>query len=340
MAWAALVALWLQPPAARADEPPTPTAEQLRKAEQSFDAGVRSFRAKRYELAASHFEAADDAVPSARALRMAVRARDAAGHAARAATLAALGKRRHGDDAKTAKLSGETIDKYAGELHRVDVRCTPRCMVAVGERRVPGAASAKTVVYVAPGAASIRVSFAGGGRGNRDFEAHAGARSKLRFKHSAPSSEAVVPVPVAAAAPSPAPKPSAPVEREEPPRDEPAIDPEDDSSWIESPAVFVVGLVATAAVGGVTIWSGVDTLQTPGAETVREECAGQGTDCDEYQQGVIRQTRTNVLIGATAGAGVLTAVIGLFVTDWGGSDDSVALRLGPGGGMVTAAARF
>ena len=31
------------------------------------------------------------------------------------------------------------------------------------------------------------------------------------------------------------------------------------------------------------------------------------------------QTRTNILIGATAGAAAITAVIGLFFTDWDGA---------------------
>jgi len=48
--------------------------------------------------------------------------------------------------------------------------------------------------------------------------------------------------------------------------------------------------------------------------------------------------RTNVLIGATAGTAVLTAVWGIFVTDWGGSDDAaVSVLFDPAAGLAGAA---
>ena len=61
----------------------------------------------------------------------------------------------------------------------------------------------------------------------------------------------------------------------------------------------------TAGAGGVLAWSGVDTLQNPGAENVRKACAGKGPECPEYKLGLESQLRTNVLIGATAAAGML-----------------------------------
>ena len=45
-------------------------ADAVRKAASSFDEGGAAYRDGRFELAASHFEAADAAVPSARAVRM------------------------------------------------------------------------------------------------------------------------------------------------------------------------------------------------------------------------------------------------------------------------------
>ena len=48
------------------------------------------------------------------------------------------------------------------------------------------------------------------------------------------------------------------------------------------------------------------------------QCKGQGPSCPLYQEGLSKQTRTNALIGATAGAGALTVIFAIF-TSWHGS---------------------
>ncbi|MCC6526574.1 MAG: hypothetical protein IT373_28255, partial [Polyangiaceae bacterium] len=107
---------------------------------------------------------------------------------------------------------------------------------------------------------------------------------------------------------------------------------------------FFVSLVATVGVGATTIWSGVDTVKNPGADAVRAACQGLGSDCPEYQDGRQKQLRTNVLIGVTAGLGVLTAVFA-GVSDWaalggGSAPVATALELGPEGGSLGLRASF
>src|SRR5690349_5853356 len=63
---------------------PSPSAARVRQAAEQFDAGIAALNAQDYEGAASRFEAADAAVPSAKALRQAIRARVEAGQASRA----------------------------------------------------------------------------------------------------------------------------------------------------------------------------------------------------------------------------------------------------------------
>lgn len=58
-------------------------AARVRAAAEQFDAGVTAFKARDYEGAASHFEAADAAVASPKALRQAIRARVEAGQGSR-----------------------------------------------------------------------------------------------------------------------------------------------------------------------------------------------------------------------------------------------------------------
>jgi hypothetical protein len=82
------------------------------------------------------------------------------------------------------------------------------------------------------------------------------------------------------------------------------------------PVVFLIGAGLTAAGVGVTIWSGLDAQKNPGTAAVRADCVGQGTSCPEYQQGLSAQLRTNILLAATGGVAALTAVTGLFFTQW------------------------
>jgi hypothetical protein len=77
---------------------------------------------------------------------------------------------------------------------------------------------------------------------------------------------------------------------------------------------------------GVTVWSGIDTVNNPGADRVRAECESE--DCALYQDGLDRQHRTNALVGVTLGVGVATAVIGLFATDWGNKKPPAETALG------------
>jgi hypothetical protein len=82
--------------------------------------------------------------------------------------------------------------------------------------------------------------------------------------------------------------------------------------------VFYIGLGATAVAGGVTVWSGIDTVKNPGEARVRNECAQGDVNCPLYQEGRKRQTRTNILIGVTAGLAVGTGVLAAVGIDWGG----------------------
>ena len=88
----------------------------------------------------------------------------------------------------------------------------------------------------------------------------------------------------------------------------------------------------------VTIWSGLDAQKNPGTAAVRADCAGQGTSCPEYQQGLSAQLRTNILLAATGGVAALTAVTGLFLTQWSHADrPRTGLQVEPQLGLGVAA---
>jgi hypothetical protein len=84
---------------------------------------------------------------------------------------------------------------------------------------------------------------------------------------------------------------------------------------------FYVGLGVTAVLGGVTVISGLDAIAKHDRFKT-DGCASGGTgpvpvDCgDRGAEGTRAQTRTNVLLGATALLAVTTAAIGIFAVRW------------------------
>jgi hypothetical protein len=292
-----------------------PDAARVKAAAEQFDSGVGAFKQKDFEHAASHFEAADAAVPSAKALRQAIRARSEAGQGSRAATLAALALERYPGDDATTKLARETIEKYEALLYKVKVTCAAPCALSIGADAVPGEAGGKRVIYVDPGPRTLNASFSGGAPGaTKEVEAKAGDGTDLTFE---PKKKRAAPPPSSSPSASP-PTAETPSKSESPPEDaKPEPPPEPERKGI-SPAFFAVGLATTVGVGAATIWSGVDTQNNPGPDAVRAGCRGQGTSCPLYQEGLAHQMRTNVLIGVTVGAAALTTVLAVF-TNWRGS---------------------
>jgi hypothetical protein len=86
-----------------------------------------------------------------------------------------------------------------------------------------------------------------------------------------------------------------------------------------------IGAGLTAVSAGVLVWSGVDTL------TARDAYVANPTEAG-YNDGVGRETRTNVLIGVTAALGVATAVSAALFTEWSGRPRASVSRVLPFGG--------
>lgn len=305
-------------------------AAKVRQAAEQFDAGAAAFNAKDFEGAASRFEAADSAVPSERALRSAIRARVEAGQKSRAATLAALALARYPNDASTSKLAKDTLAKVEKDLHKLSVSCASTCVLAVGTRSIHGEATTRWTLYLDPGTTTVSASFFGKVTAKpAQVTAKAGGSSEVRFEpEEAPPSKPTDPTDV----PKPGDGPGEP-KGDGPKGDGPKGDGAKGDGASEGPkadgasdapkrkglhpGVFATGVVLTAAAGGVLVWSGVDTLGNPGPDAVRAGCRGQGEACPLYQQGLDAQTRTNALIGVTAGLGAVTVLLAIF-TDFGG----------------------
>jgi hypothetical protein len=291
-------------------EEDAPGAEEIKRAGAAFDHGKRAYRNEEWVDAAEQFEIADTAAPSAAALELAIRSRERANQLDRAAGLAALALDRYSDQQKLVKLANDVLKKAAKALHKLSVACDHACDLLVDSKLVHGRSSTERTIYLVPGDYSVRASWSGDRSRTEKVTASKGGSSELSFTApplAKPKPEAATPV---APAPEPTPAPSE------------GVSAEASGGW--SPVVFFIGTGLTLAAGAVTTWSGIDTQNNPGADRVREECAGQGESCPLYQEGLDKQRRTNILAGITAGLGVTTIVIGLFATDWGGSEKPAA----------------
>lgn len=295
-----------------------PTPAQVRVAAEAFDKGREAYKSEDYVEAAEQFEKADSNAPSPAALELAIRARDKAGELDRAATLMSLAMRRHPGEESLMKIASDLSKRASATLFELRALCDTPCDLTVGGKIVHGGPETERLLYIQPGPLTVRAGWSDNRSDSKQVQAEAGSKGEVSFI-----------APATPAAKGMAQEPSDPVEAAPvaPPRDDGGD--KKSSGW--SPTVFYVGAGLTAVLGGVTVWSGIDTVNNPGADRVKKECGTQGESCALYQEGVSKQRRTNVLIGVTAGVGVGTVLIALLATDWSGgkapAEESTALRL-------------
>ena len=270
----------------------TPNAERLKSAAAEYDAGRRAYAENKFEDAASHFENAFHDAPNAQTIRYAIMCRSKANQLSRAATLAVLAFSKYPEDEQVAQIVKQTVAEAETKLFKVSVGCTPACGVASDGRVISLEDAKKVVFFLAPGPHAVVVSW--GGDRTKPLDVTAKAGGSQDFTLEAP------PMPVKPVGPI-----GTPGGEQPPPSTKPF-----------GPAVFFVGLGLTAVAGGVLVWSGIDTINNPGADVVRQKCVGLGETCPEYQDGRAKQLRTNVMIGVTSGLGALTLIAGIFLTQW------------------------
>jgi hypothetical protein len=84
-----------------------------------------------------------------------------------------------------------------------------------------------------------------------------------------------------------------------------------------------------AILGGIALWSGLDA--NGAYEDFRSDASKLTEDQarDRADQGKAKDTRTNVILGATAAVAVVTGGIALFAVHWG-SDEAATVGVSPG----------
>jgi hypothetical protein len=269
----------------------SPSSEERRAAAREFAEGQRAFKAGDYPHAGTSFEAAYHHAPHPAPLWNAARAWYRAGELVRAANLYAKYLREAPPKAPDRNSATSALNELSQKLARLEIHAPDMTDVKVDEQPTEGLS-----VYVNPGAHVV--------------EAHAGdkvVRQSQNVQAGQVVSVALVAppdtTPVATTTPPPMPSNMTGTTTS-------AAPPPESKGW--SPVVVYVGAGLTAAFAGLTIWSGIDTLN-------QKNAFNQAPTQDNLDQGKSRETRTNIFLATTIGLGALTAAAAIFLVDWHGS---------------------
>lgn len=311
---------------ALAETPKTDRAAAARE----FDDAVTRFEQADYAGAARAFLRADDLAPSSDAIHNAIAAARKANDHLLVATAAERAIARPNERQELVTEAREALVVAARSLAQIDLNCTP----APCRLLVDGKPSASGKRYVLPGAYSAVAVAEDGNRTEERLTLAAGVSYSVVI-HAVKAGEATQAAAVSTRA---ADQPAAPKEAERSRERAPSEARADDSPRVStkplSPTVFYVGAGVTAALIGLNVWSGIDTLSAKDNLPTPPTTA----DLDEVRA---KETRSNVIFGSVLVVGAATALAGFLWVDWGG--ESVSAGVAPssgGGGTVYARGRF
>jgi hypothetical protein len=272
--------------------------------------------------AAELYELADRISPTPEALRNATRSRLQAGQLVAAATHAEELLARYGDEHTSAELANEVLRRARPELGRVLVTCEGECTVVIDGLAGATQPSEHQVVYVKPGAHQLVARFADSESEPVAIDAQAGAESALRVAHPPPTAAPVASAPSAQPDETAASRQAKYTAQSQRGRSE------------LHPAYFWSLAGATAALGAVTIWSGVDLLKA------KDDFKSDPTPTrSEFNDGEKKDRRTTALI-VTTGALAASTVVMAFFTDFKGERFAPSASVDKHGAAFTLKGRF
>lgn len=266
----------------------TARADGESSARAAYDAGASAYNDHDFRLAATQFARADELVPNPAVLKLALAAAVRAEDAVLSMNLVQRAERRASTDSALLELVRVTRARFESQVGFVEARCASgqACQAYLADQRLePGLPLAVT-----PGRLELRF---GEGQSESRVTVDVVAAHTLEVRE-----------PTATALPQPA-KPVASVAHQFP------VAAADSPSFGLPRSVFWSGVVLSGALTAVTVASGVDA-----ARAHERFLANRNEDTRSHGQAAV--ARTNVLLGATLGAAVLTGAIGLFFTHWRG----------------------
>lgn len=253
-----------------------------------YERGKSAYDDGDFATAARSFARADELAPHAEVLELAIASANRADDPVLGMALVERASAR-----SLTSIASASRDLFAAKVGRIDIACpgVERCAALVD-----GAPATVGVAFWSR-VGEHEVELDADGEVER-FTVHVAATEATSVR---PTRVREVPTPVSSplvfAPPSPIELHDAPVKKEQ-------------SSFVHRPAVFLGAAGVTLAALGVTVLSGVDTLDQHARferERSRTSLAADGESA---------QTRTNVLIVTTVALALVTTTIGLFVTHW------------------------
>jgi hypothetical protein len=300
----AIAALISSAVTAHAAEPKAPAREQAARA---YDRGVADFDRQRYREAVRSFLEADALLASHDALANALAAAESSNDPLLVAETSERVLARAGTNAGLSTRAHQALAKADTELANIELHCSPSpCAL-----ELDGHAVARGSRRVRPGAHRVTARTPAGDDAQGTFDVAAGERREVALSIATDTSPAT-------------PSPGAPAKT--------TGDAGSDARPL-SPAVFFAGAGLTAVLGGLTIWSGVDTL------AARNRLPGTTADNDDVMASA---HRTDALLVGTVLVGGLTAYAGLRWVAWSSSESEASLepRLGPNAAALSWTGRF
>ncbi len=268
-------------------------AANTRLAREAYDRGAAAYDAASYASAAVDLTRADELSPNVTVLGLALEAAVRARDPALAMELTDRVERRVPASTPLYEKGRAARVRFAGEVGHLTILCPPPstfCKALVDGKLTPIGARR----WIKPGEHVVELT-ADGTPEKRAVTVPVGANVEVAPTPPPPS--AVLAAPTPTASPKDAARtPAAPAS--EPPRRDGL-----------SPAWFWIGAAVTAAVGGVTAWSAVDTKSKHDEFVASPSAATSSAGSDA-------QLRTNLLAVVTAAAAVSTAALGVFVVGW------------------------
>jgi hypothetical protein len=283
-------------------------ARRRQAAAEAYDRGTAAYLDEEYSEAAQWFETANRMAPAAPALVQAIRSHQRAENFARAATLALQLQKDYSDDKASSEYAQSVLSDLAPQFVRVDVTCDQDCKLDLD-----GKLQEFPSFFLPPGTShKLVATFNTGEAEPQTIEGEAGSSRSVEFIAPPPPPE--TPDPITS-------KPAPPSE-------------ELDRKPLAPLYTFIgAGLTGALAIG--TVISGIDASAgapdyDKAADKANAACAAGEPDCQSLydaaqrllKDGQSKETRTNILIGATAVVGVGTAVIAIFLTDWSSDHDA------------------
>tara|TARA_R110002096_G_scaffold401386_3_gene598224 strand:- start:14873 stop:15787 length:915 start_codon:yes stop_codon:yes gene_type:complete len=275
-----------------------------------------------FSRAAALYEMAYRMKPSAAALRSATKARYAAKEFSAAATLSEELLRNYPDDKSSTSIADQILSATTPSLTRLEVECSTTCVLQVNGVVLSVVSATEHIFYVSPGPTEIAADFDNDGTAApQRVDGVADTTVKLSLVSKVEAEPLLLP----AITSSPA------LEQNEAGLGERAdvrrVSSSRNGGGI-SKVWFVTGAVLTVGLGGATVWSGLDVLDS------NKQYKRSPTQ-ERLDDGRSKELRTNVLIGATSVFAIAT-VATIFVTNWSehGEQQPLQVFIGGGGGAL------